>query len=143
MVDPAVRLWTIHPRYLDDEALREAWRDGLNLRRALKIGSKAAEPCPDAAPWIAESRQPVRALDLYLHAIHGEARRRGRSFDASKLGPVDTKTKIPIPSSWVSADWRDLRAIVAKRSPGFFPRIESVQRPHCHPAFRRVSTPSP
>jgi len=132
----AVRLWTLHPRYLDDSTLREAWRDGLTARRRLAAGPDLNTSDPVLLE-LAATRKPLATVDRYLRSLFEEARRRGKAFDLSRLGTATDAQSIPISSERVRQDWAELMGVIERRDPDRHARLKNLQRPHCHPAFRR------
>ena len=79
-----MRLWTIHPSYLDGKGLVAAWREGLLAQKVLagQTGGYRHHPQLD------RFRTQERALDLiarYLVHLEAEASIRGYHFDASRI----------------------------------------------------------
>ena len=83
----AVRLWTLHPRYLDAQGLVALWRESLLAREVLRGNTIGYRRHPQLARF-RSSATPVAAINGYLAAVHAEAQSRGYRFDRSKLGRV-------------------------------------------------------
>lgn len=132
-----MRIWTLHPRYLDDATLREAWRDGLAARRRLVAGSKG-RPTDPLIHAIAACKHPVRVIDAYLSHLHQEAQRRGKAFDRSRIDGARAGAGFAVDSERVRDDWDQLMARMAEREPARHERQAELRRPHCHPAFKRI-----
>ena len=79
-----MRLWTIHPRYLDAKGLVAAWREALLAQKVLRGGTRGYRHHPQLLRFQQTSR-PAAALAGYLKAVHEESVRRGYHFDAAKL----------------------------------------------------------
>lgn len=129
-----MRLWSLHPRYLDAAGLTACWREGL-LARAVVAGQTVGyrnhpqlvrfRACPD----------PVAAVDTYLAAILAEARSRGYRFDASKIGPCDSGLKIAVSDGQLAYELRHLKEKLNRRSPGRCAVLSDLQVAEPHPIF--------
>ena len=82
-----MRLWSIHPKYLDRVGLVAVWREGLLARRVLEGKTKGYRNHPQLLRFKGYKR-PVDLVDAYLFQIYLEAKRRGYSFNNSKIRGV-------------------------------------------------------
>jgi len=80
-----MRLWSLHPRYLDAIGLVAVWREGLLARAVLQGGTRGYVSHPQLARFRG-CRRPLAALDTYLAVVCDEAQRRGYRFARVKLG---------------------------------------------------------
>jgi hypothetical protein len=80
-----VRLWTIHPRYLDTKGILAAWREGLLAQKVLSGGTRGYRNHPQLDRF-KDSGRALDSIAVYLADIQTEAARRGYSFDASRIG---------------------------------------------------------
>jgi len=83
-----LRLWSIHPKYLDRIGLVAVWREGLLAKRVLEGKTKGYRNHPQLLRF-KESERPLDSIDAYLFQIYLEARRRGYSFDISKIRDIE------------------------------------------------------
>ncbi|ACB07149.1 pyrimidine dimer DNA glycosylase/endonuclease V [Candidatus Korarchaeum cryptofilum] len=83
-----MRLWSIHPKYLDRIGLVAVWREGLLAKRVLEGKTKGYRNHPQLLRF-KESERPLDSIDAYLFQIYLEARRRGYSFDISKIRDIE------------------------------------------------------
>ena len=65
--DP-MRLWSIHPAYLDPAGLTACWRDGLLARKVLLNQTTGYRNHPQLAR-LRHCTNPSAAIDTYLHGI--------------------------------------------------------------------------
>ena len=82
----AVRLWTLHPRYLDSRGLTALWREALLLARKVFLGGTRGYRHHPQLRRFQSRPNPVALVNTYLFHVHAEARRRGFAFDSAKLG---------------------------------------------------------
>lgn len=76
-----MRLWTIHPVYLDRQGLLGLWREGLLARAVLRGQTRGYRHHPQLDRF----RDDPTMIEDYLHVIVDEAERRGYRFDRTKL----------------------------------------------------------
>ncbi|MEX0900226.1 MAG: pyrimidine dimer DNA glycosylase/endonuclease V [Gammaproteobacteria bacterium] len=130
-----MRLWSLHPRYLDPQGLTAAWREALLARAVLRGETRGYRSHPQLDRFRAHA-SPRHAVDAYLAAIHIESVKRGYRFDASKLGRAALVAPIPVTRGQVAFEWARLLQKLVVRSPEVHARWASLARPQCHPLFR-------
>ncbi len=135
-----MRLWTIHPRYLDSQGLVALWRESLLARAVLRGQTRGYRHHPQLARFRAHP-SPRYAINAYLAAIHLEATKRGFLFDHRKLGALRIVPPIRTTTGQVMQEWRHLLAKLAVRNPEVRHRWHTIRTPRCHPLFTRVEGP--
>ena len=132
-----MRLWTLHPRYLDAQGLVALWREALLARAVLRGRTAGYRHHPQLERFRAH-RTPRAAINAYLASSAAEAQARGYSFDRSKIGPWRRGIRLPATAGQVAYEWRHLKRKLARRSPEVRRRWRSERRPVVHPLFRIV-----
>jgi len=132
-----MRLWTLHPRYLDSSGLVSLWREGLLAQAVLRGRTKGYRHHPQLIRF-RNCAAPLAAVAQYLRVIHEEAKRRGYRFDGRKIARVHTATLIDVRRGQVTYEWRHLRTKLERRAPGWLQGLERTGRPEVHPLFRIV-----
>jgi len=87
-----MRLWTIHPFYLDTKGLLAAWREALLAQHVLAGETKGYVNHPQLQRF-KEYPQPLLAIAVFLTEIYAEAQTRGYNFDKTKI-------RTPIPNKF-------------------------------------------
>ena len=128
-----MRLWTLHPRYLDRQGLLALWREGLLARAVLRGETRGYRSHPQLERF-REHATPEQAIDAYLFAVQEEATARGYVFDRSKLGPVQIVHSITASDGQLGFEWQHLMRKLAVRNPTLLERWRDAQ-PQCHPLF--------
>jgi hypothetical protein len=131
-----VRLWSLHPRYLDAPGLVALWREGLLARAVLRGETRGYRHHPQLERFRAHPT-PRRAVDAYLHSVCDEAMARGYSFDRAKLGPRRAVKPLKVTRGQVSHEWQHLLRKLRRRAPARFRAARLVKSPACHPLLRR------
>lgn len=132
-----MRLWTIHPRYLDPRGLVAVWREALLAQKVLQGGTRGYTRHPQLARFRSHAR-PLQAVASYLTVIEIEARRRGYKFNASKIADEKLRGQMSETRGQLLHEWEHLRAKLRARSPDVYREFENVDLPMAHPLFRIV-----
>ena len=133
-----MRLWSLHPRYLDARGLVAVWREGLLARAVLRGQTRGYRSHPQLHRFLAHP-SPVTAINAYLGSVHDEAAARGYRFDRSRIGPVRTCTPIRVTGEQVAYEWRHLLAKLRERDPARFRELRGrAAAPSANPLFRVV-----
>ena len=132
-----MRLWTLHPRYLDAQGLVALWREALLAQAVLRGRTKGYRHHPQLERFRAQ-RAPRSAINAYLSVVYRESRRRGYAFDARKVGPVRSRVRLQASSGQLAYEWQHLLRKLRARSPSGYRQHRNVVRPQPHPLFRVV-----
>lgn len=135
-----MRIWTLHPRYLDRQALVAVWREGL-LAQAVLLGRTRGYRHHPQLVRFQQLRSPVAGVATYLTHIHEEATRRGYVFDQGKIGPNRMRKQIDATRGQLLYEWQHLVAKLEARSPEWLKTVAYLREPIAHPLFRIVPGP--
>ncbi len=131
-----MRLWSLHPRYLDTRGLVALWREGLLAQAVLRGSTRGYRQHPQLQRFAA-CAQPVASLTAYLHEVHREALARGHAFDVRR---IDVCAGAPTPGMVVTRgqlafEWQHLMDKLCVRSPAMHERWRGTAQPQAHPLF--------
>jgi len=129
-----VRLWSIHPQYLDVKGLLAVWREGL-LAQAVLAGRTRGYT---QHPQLIRFRPQRGAIATYLHAIADEADRRGYAFDRSRITAPRRRISLTVTAVQLEYEWAHLKRKLRARSPADYRRALRERDPLPHPCFRVV-----
>jgi len=135
-----MRLWSLHPQYLDAQGLVALWREALLAKAVLRGETRGYKQHPQLERFKSHP-QPRSAINAYLATVHDEATRRGYSFDRSKIGPVRAVQTIAVSTGQLALEWEHLKRKLAVRNPAVLARWRDVNFPECHALF--YSEPGP
>ena len=135
-----MRLWTLHPRYLDGPGLVALWREALLARAVLRGKTRGYRHHPQLLRFRA-APNPSQAVNTYLAAVYAEAQVRGYRFDARKLGRQPLSGPLPQSRGQLSYEWAHLRRKLRHRNPAWLRKLGAIRRPSPHPLFRIVPGP--
>lgn len=80
-----MRLWSVHPKYLDNKGLGAVWREGIQGIYALQGTIQMHRYHPQLFRF-KKTRQPLTYLRAYLYAVWQESQQRQLKYDVSKIG---------------------------------------------------------
>lgn len=135
-----MRLWSLHPKYLDAKGLVAAWREGLLALHVLRGQTKGYKNHPQLNRFKTHPK-PVAAITAYLAVLQKEAATRGYSFDASKLGRIPKVAPIKVTRGQLDYEWKWLQGKLKVRDPQRLRTLQALVRPAAHPSFRVVAGP--
>lgn len=111
-----MRLWSLHPKYLDSKGLVALWREGLLARAVLTGKTKGYTRHPQLSRF-KEKNNPLLFLDTYLSHVHTEACARGYNFNLEKIGVNRTSRQIMVTRGQLSYEMLHLQEKLRKRNP--------------------------
>jgi hypothetical protein len=135
-----MRLWSLHPRYLDAQGLVALWREALLAQAVLRGRTRGYRQHPQLQRFRSHPL-PLSAMNHYLHQVHAEATARGYSFDAGKIGPRRPVARIIVTNGQLGHEWAHLLRKLKRRSPDTWRRWLGTKSPGTHPLFRRTTGP--
>lgn len=135
-----VRLWTIHPRYLDAKGLVALWREALLARAVLTGQTRGYRHHPQLLRFRTAS-DPLAAINAYLVGIADEARVRGYEFDRRKIRGRRTHPKLTETRGQLLTEWDHLLDKLKDRSPDLARLWDAVPQPGAHGLFTLVDGP--
>lgn len=130
-----MRLWSLHPMYLDAKGLVALWREGLLARKVLRGMTKGYTHHPQPQRF---RKKPIAVIDEYLRVVYDESLARGYTFNARKIGPSFSKSKLSVSRGQLGFEWDHLKAKLRKRDRARYETLKKITRPKAHPAFKVV-----
>lgn len=134
-----MRLWSLHPKYLDTQGLLAVWREGLLAKHVLQGKTKGYTNHPQLDRFL-DASDPVEAIDQYLYYIYLEAKSRGYKFDASKCKDTRCET-LPVTNNQIFHEVKHLRKKLEARDPDRIPLLEKLVLPEVNPLFDVIIGP--
>jgi hypothetical protein len=132
-----MRIWSLHPKYLDRQGLLACWRETLLAQKVLKGDTKGYQHHPQLARF-RTCPDPVAAVATYLEAVAGESERRGYTFIREKIMLARMTDKIRVTHGQIFYEWEHLKSKLARRDPGWLAQIATIEQPEAHPLFEIV-----
>ncbi len=130
-----MRLWSLHPSYLDGIGLVALWRESLLSKAVIEGKTRGYTNHPQLARFNAHER-PDDAINSYLREIWREAATRGYSFDKTKFTCSGCE-RIRVTSGQIEFELEHLKKKLKRRDPERFEKLEATakSRIKTHPLF--------
>lgn len=84
-----MRIWSIHPKYLDNKRIVAVWRETLLAKAVLENKTKGYKNHPQLIRF-KQQPSPLSFINTYLIHIHNEAKNRNYNFDKEKINQDET-----------------------------------------------------
>lgn len=133
-----MRIWSIHPKYLDTKGLVALWRETLLAQKVLQGKTKGYTQHPQLIRF-KQQQKPLEMIGSYLHVIHLEASERGYAFDKSKILkqlPKGSRIKISVTTGQIEYEIKHLKNKLKVRAPKDLSKFKSLKTLELHPLFR-------
>lgn len=135
-----MRLWTVHPRYLDGKGLLAAWREGL-LAQAVLLGQTRGYTRHPQLHRFRTRSSPMACIACYLTEIANEADRRGYKFDRTRILARRSTGKLIETRGQLQFEWKHLKRKLRRRAPKVYRSCCKISAPAASPMFRIVPGP--
>jgi hypothetical protein len=132
-----MRLWSLHPKYLDARGLVALWREALLAQAVLRGRTIGYRHHPQLTRF-RERPSPAALAAEYLRAVHAEAASRGYRFDAARIGRGRAAARLAVTRGQLAFEWNHLMRKLRTRDPRWRARLAAVKSPQPHPLFRVV-----
>lgn len=134
-----MRLWSVHPKYLDAKGLVALWRETLLAQQVLLGKTKAYANHPQLNRFKARNN-PVDLIGFYLMQIYTEAVHRGYNFNKSKIIKTNIDIeKIPVNKGQLIYELKHLKNKLHQRDTKKLDSINTVTIPETNPLFYMVN----
>jgi len=111
-----MRLWSVHPRFLDGKGLGACWREAL-LAQAVLTGRTSAYKHHPQLNRFRDTDDPVGYIGVYLLGVHEEAVQRGYRYNKELIERPATDVKLMrVTDGQLDYEWKHLKKKLLTRS---------------------------
>ena len=132
-----MRLWSIHPQYLDAKGLVALWREALLAQKVLRGLTKGYTKHPQLVRF-RTADDPIRSIAFYLQCVADEAEKRSYHFDRNKIENTSSGMKITVTSGQLTYEFKHLLNKLKVRDPERYMQIKSLETITPHPLFHII-----
>jgi hypothetical protein len=132
-----MRLWSLHPSYLDAKGLVAAWREALLAQKVLAGRTKGYRNHPQLIRF-RSTTDPIASIGYFLKGIHEEACKRGYRFDLSRILKKGRTGKIKVTRGQVKFEFNHLLRKLEKRDKARYREYFNVKMIALNRLFRAV-----
>ncbi len=132
-----MRLWSIHPKYLDAKGLVALWREALLAQKVL-LGSTVGYKNHPQLERFRNTGNQQGAIATYLRHVADEADVRGYQFNRDKIVRRRLQRKIPVTNQQVAYERSHLLKKLSQREPVVYEKFRKEKSLAVHPLFTKV-----
>lgn len=136
-----MRIWSLHPKYLDRQGLTACWRETLLAQAVLAGRTRGYRSHPQLSRF-RNHADVLAVLGWYLHGLADEAESRAYQFNRDRIDrAAEQVPTIAVTSGQLAVEWHWLATKLAARSPIVLSRWKDVAQPQPHRSFHVVEGP--
>jgi len=132
-----VRIWSLHPKYLDSKGIVALWREGLLALAVLQGTTKGYTKHPQLDRFRKEE-DPIESIKGYLWHVFLEAEARRYKFNPEKIRGWKDVPPISVTAGQLVFELQHLRKKLRTRNPEKCSEIAPLKVPDPHPIFMRI-----
>jgi len=135
-----MRLWSIHPKYLDPKGLVALWREALLAKKALEGKTRHYRNHPQLTRF-KEHSNLIAAINSFLREVFREACSRGYCFNKRLIGKGFTRKKIAVSDAQLKYEFLHLKKKLKKRHSKKYSELKKTKRILPNPFFATKKGP--
>ncbi len=132
-----MRIWSIHPKYLDTKGLVALWRETLLAKNVLEGNTKGYKNHPQLIRF-KNSDNPINAINQYLSAVYQESQARGYNFNIAKFGVGFQPQTLFVTKGQIEYEMEHLLKKLKIRDFNKYNQLINLQNIEPHPLFKIV-----
>lgn len=132
-----MRLWSLHPQYLDAKGLVALWREALLAQNVLYDKTKGYKNHPQLLRFKA-TNDAQTAISCYLHSVADEADKRGYKFNREKILAHGECDHILVNEGQLEYEFNHLLKKLKHRDSKQYNQLKSLVEIQTHPLFKKV-----
>lgn len=132
-----MKLWKIHPKYLDDKELLDLFKHALIVKDILS-GKLLAYRTNKYVSIFKERGNPILAIDAFLYQIYIEIKKRGYHQDHSNIRKVSIIEKINIKKEDIDEEYNEFLKLIKERNVEKYQSIRKEIEISPNPVFNVV-----
>ncbi len=132
-----MRLWSIHPKYLDVKGLCGLWREGIMARNAL-LGIRKGYINHPQLDRFKIQENPVLFIDTYLLNVYNESIMRNYNFNREKFGDSFTENKIEVTEGQIAYELKHLKRKLKERDVICYNKLNKIKSLEVNPVFKVI-----
>ncbi|MDP1621533.1 MAG: pyrimidine dimer DNA glycosylase/endonuclease V [Bacteroidales bacterium] len=129
-----MRIWSLHPKYLDVKGLVALWREALLAKNVLEGKTTGYKNHPQLTRF-KNSANGQNAINHYLAVVYEESSLRGYNFSRDKFKAIDDSPQIPVTTGQINYEIQHLLKKLKTRDPDRFIKLSEEKEIETHPLF--------
>ncbi len=132
-----MRIWSLHPKYLDRKGFLALWREALLAKHVLEGKTNGYKNHPQLERF-KKAKKPLDCINQYLMSIYEESVKRGYKFDRSKIELEFIAMTLTVTSGQLNFERKHLLEKLKKRDITKYNELITAPKIESHPLFKLV-----
>lgn len=132
-----MRIWSLHPKYLDTKGLVALWRETLLAKHVLEGKTKGYTNHPQLNRF-KKTANPAQSISQYLSYVYDEAVKRGYNFNKDKIDWNFTLVEIPVTKGQLKYEESHLLNKLKIRDQDSYNKLLNAKNLQQHPMFKVI-----
>lgn len=132
-----MRIWSIHPKYLDTKGLVALWRETLLAKHVLEGKTKGYRNHPQLNRF-KRADKPIDSINQYLATVYNEALARNYKFDKEKIDWNFEPSVMCVTTGQIKYEIAHLLSKLKIRDKDKFERLTNLEQIDQHPIFKII-----
>lgn len=132
-----MRIWSVHPRYLDAKGLIALWRETLLAKKVLEGKTNGYRYHPQLDRF-KQLPYPIDAINQYLEAVYEEALSRNYNFNKDKISVYFRITTITVTIGQLEYETQHLLNKLKRRDIEKYNELKDLKIFEPHPMFKII-----
>lgn len=132
-----MRIWSLHPKYLDTKGLVALWRETLLAKHVLEGKTKGYKNHPQLDRF-KKTDNPVANINQYLKSVYNEALTRNYNFDKEKINWNLNAASMTVTKGQLLYETGHLLNKLKVRDEAKFRELSDIDIPETHPLFMEI-----
>jgi len=133
-----MRIWSLHPKYLDAKGLVALWRETLLAKNVLEGKTIGYKNHPQLNRF-KQTKSPVEAINQYLSEIYLESVNRNYNFNKQKINWNFKKSRLTVSTGQLSYEVNHLLIKLKTRDLNKYKELKTRSTFDIHPIFTLVN----
>lgn len=132
-----MRIWSIHPKYLDTKGLVALWRETLLAKHVLEGKTKGYKNHPQLDRF-KQADQPVERINEYLATVYYEALARHYNFNKEKINWNFESAILKVTTGQMAYEKKHLLNKLYSRDRDRYDQLKDLDNVDQHPMFEII-----
>lgn len=132
-----MRIWSIHPKYLDSKGLVALWRETLLAKHVLEGKTQGYRNHPQLDRF-KQTDKPIERINQYLTSVYEEALSRNYNFDKNKIDWTFEPAELNVTDGQLKYETEHLLRKLKLRDKEKFDVLCRLKKVDPHPMFKII-----
>lgn len=132
-----MRIWSLHPTYLDTKGLVALWRETLLAKNVLEGNTKGYKNHPQLIRF-KNAENPIQLINQYLSVVFQESLKRGYHFNQDKFKIDFQPQKLTVTQGQLNFEMQHLLKKLKNRDPHKYQEVINEKNRIPHPIFEVI-----